>query len=87
VTLSKENTPPNPITQNESLQIELQLEQIEELLIGLYDLTGRRITTQTHQTTIGTNTLAMQMPPLAGLYFLSVSSEDGAQVVRKVVVQ
>lgn len=76
---------PNPV--EDKLNVEIFATQNMEITLQVLDVTGRIISTQSQPIEAGTNTIALQMNPLAaGLYKISVSNGKGFQyhgTVRK----
>ncbi len=78
---------PNPIQQNQWVNLEFSLRDEELLEISLYDIKGIELKKQIHNGEIGTNKTKINLSEIpSGVYLLKISGSK-SHICRKIVVQ
>lgn len=77
---------PNPLPQNQPLQVAIETKKAETLQLQFYDLNGSLLKTQRRHFAAGKNNLQLPLGFSKGLYFVKIKNGEGVEGTVKLVV-
>ena len=76
---------PNPV--HDFVTLELKSSENQIVNARIVDITGKLILENDKEVTIGNNTITLNLTAASGTYLLEVTTESGARIVRKLIVE